>query len=147
MHPKHYFTRIISMGQVNFSKIYQDQPKQTDLVELILTKVHREEKRRQTFRLITQSCCSVFFAILLFPVLAGLFTEISQSGLWQYSKMLITDYDILWSNFSLFILLIVESLPLITLIISLTIITSLVWSISNNVKSLRIVFYRPKLIA
>lgn len=70
-------------------------------------------------------------AAIAIPVTIGLFSSLSQSGFYQYASLAFSDGGTIWNFGKEFVLVLAESLPVTSIIISLALIITTIWSLKK----------------
>jgi hypothetical protein len=95
-------------------------------------------EKKLIFRKWLSAISTVISVIVFVPTINYLWTTLQQSGFWTLLKIIFSDSDIFLTYWQYFMHVLSESLPVFALIIFLTVITFLLWSIGNFINALKI---------
>jgi hypothetical protein len=104
----------------------------------ILARINKEEKHLMIFKALafgSTSLASLGFSLWAIIYLAN---NLKQSGFWQYLSLLFSGDGTVYYYWRELSLSIVESLPIVSLIIFLAAIGILVWSVANTIKDTKL---------
>jgi len=111
----------------------------TGLLEKILKRIHREE-RLLVFRKIIIFSATLGLSLLCFvPSLKMLLSDFSQSGFFNFFSLMFSDYSSIATYWQSFAMILLESLPAVSLAIFLAILLTLLQSIKSLIKNVKII--------
>lgn len=139
MHQKASFFRILCMDdKISQQFIYSEPP--TELYNKVIQRLAQERKISAIKKKLIFSVLVLFTSlILILPLLNNFKQELSQSGFWNYLSLFYFDLDsivLYWQDFSLIIL---ETLPALSLACILTMVFLILLStrlIAQQIKNL-----------
>lgn len=111
-----------------------------ELYHLIISKIKAKEQRRLKWHFGIMGFLSAISFISLVPSLGLLGSNLSQSGFYQYLSLAFSDGGILLNSWQEFSLLIMESLPVVSLVICLAIILVFLWSFIKAFKNYQLLW-------
>jgi hypothetical protein len=106
------------------------------LAAKILIQVNRIEQRKITYQLWIQRTLITASIIGLVPVTLQLGSQLSQSGFYQYISLIFSDGGSLITTLKDFGFILIESLPVMNLIVFCGILTILFWALRNTTRTL-----------
>lgn len=129
----------------NFPDIIQiDPPK--GLYENILAEIEHKKIRSARIWLGFWSVTFSGLFVFLVSVTQNAFYKISQSGLFKYLSLVLSDWDIILGSWKEFALSIVESTPLLEITVTLSIVLTLLVVLKLLTKNIKAAFLPTKLI-
>lgn len=105
-----------------------------NLKSQIVKKIETKEKRLQTARVWIFGSSSIASLGLALSTVIYLANSIKQTGFWQYFSLIFSENKLILDYWREFTLSLIESLPIVGLIILLASIGFFVWSFSNTFK-------------
>lgn len=116
---------------------YTDPPE--GLEELILKSISKERHKSAIFRLTSLGTISTASLFVLVKASISLWQSFSQTGFYDYLSLIISDGSVITTYWKEFAFLLVESLPLIGLILLLSSMTIFIWSSAKALKDARLI--------
>jgi len=110
------------------------------LLEKIITRIHREERILVLRRTIIFSTTLVLSLIGLIPASKILLTDFSQSGFINFSSLLFSDFAVITEHWQSFVMILLETLPALSLALFLAVLITFLQSIKSltkNIKTIR----------
>lgn len=122
---------------------YPIQPP-ADLLNKILKRIHNEERFLLYRRIILFS--GILFSSMLgfLPVARILMSDFERSGFIQFSALIFYDFSIVAAHWQSFAMLILQTLPAISLALFLTVLLAFLQSVKSLARDLRIII-KPKI--
>lgn len=117
---------------------YIDPPQ--DLEASILNIIMKERHKKAVFRLVSLGTLSLTSFYGLIEASLYLWESFRQTGFYEYLSLIFSDGSILTTYWKEFAFSLVESLPLLGLIILLSTTTIFIWSSTKALKDMRLVF-------
>lgn len=110
----------------------------THLTDRICAKIIRIERRLATIRAGITGSVTVLSIISIFPISSLVYSRIIEGGFADYLQLLVSDWDVLISNWGTFSLSLAESIPLTGLIALIGVAFIFFWSLRYAVRNTRI---------
>ena len=129
---------IVYMQEENLKKALQKleyEPK-ADLVENIWQRVVAREKRLIRIKLYAFSLVGFLSLAGLVPVFKALFSDFAQSGFYEYFSLLFSSGNNLFSYWKELVSSLAESLPVLNIIFSFSLIFVFLWSLRYVLKQI-----------
>ena len=111
-----------------------------DLLKKILTRVHKEERLFVLRRIILFSVTLMASLLGIVPALKILLSDFSQSGFVSFFSLMFSDFSSVTSHWQSFSLILLESLPAISLAIFLAVLLTFLQSIKSLTKNIKIIY-------
>ena len=115
----------------------------------ILKTIKREEIKRSVYRLVFSSFLSLASIIIAFVYMVNIFNDFNQSGLSEYLSLIYSDGALLMNYWQIYVMSIVESLPIIPITILVASVWVFVWSANimmTNLKNTNLFSYKKLLL-
>ena len=121
-----------------FSYFSAPQPSD-ELAEKILGKIKQAQKRKAKIRLAVFAVVSVLSVVALVPAGYWLWQDVSQSGFFQFVSLLFSDFGMVLAYWHNFVLAVLESLPVLSLIVFSGVAVLLLESIRSLSRNIKII--------
>lgn len=139
-HQNALFLRIIYM-----TKIILEPP--SDLFEKIIKRIHRERRAVIMRKVVIFSGLLAGSIITLIPSIKMLLTDFNESGFIYFFPLLFSDFSTVLTYWQNFILIVLETLPVISLATSLFILLVFLQSLKLLTKNIKIILGKNYLAA
>ena len=103
----------------------------------ILKTIKREEIKRSVYRLVFSSVLSLASIIIAFVYMVNIFNDFNQSGISEYLSLIYSDGALLMNYWQIYVMSIVESLPIIPITILVASVWVFVWSANTMMTNLK----------
>ena len=103
----------------------------------ILKTIKREEIKRSVYRLVFSSVLSLASIIIAFVYMVNIFNDFNQSGFSEYLSLIYSDGALLMNYWQIYVMSIVESLPIIPITILVASVWVFVWSANTMMTNLK----------
>jgi hypothetical protein len=123
--------------QFNLSRIMNDVEPPKGFGDLLVSEINNLEVKRNKTRLIFGSIVSIASLFALLPSVIYTFSELAQSNFYNYLSLLSSDWQTVMSNWKIFMISLLESVPILPLIFTLVSILFLVVSVKVFTNTLR----------
>ena len=111
----------------------------TDLLEKVLKRVHREERIYAIKRITIFSITLTTSIIAFIPSLNILLADFSETGFINFFNLLFSDFSVVLTYWKSFTLVLLETLPALSLALFLAVIVTFLQSIKSLTKNIKIV--------
>ena len=119
-----------------------------DLFHKIITRI-KEEHRLMSIRrrIFVFSSLSIISIIALIPAFGWVQKSFTESGFFQFLSLIFTDTSVVLAYWKSFTLALIESLPIITLSVFLTVLSVFLSSLKSLAKNIKVVFSYRRLFS
>jgi len=108
------------------------------LLQKIMKRIHREERILVLRRVIIFSTTLLASAIGLFPAFNMLASDFSQSGFFRFLSLTFSDFSVVTAYWQSFAMILLQSLPALSLALFLAIILTFLQSIKSLTKDVKL---------
>jgi len=108
------------------------------LLEKIIKRIHREERILVLRRVIIFSITLLASVIGLFPTYSMLASDLSQSGFFRFLSLTFSDFSVVTAYWQSFAMILLQSLPALSLALFLAIILTFLQSIKSLTKDVKL---------
>lgn len=112
----------------------------TGLLEKILKRIHREERTLVLRKVFIFSATLVGSFIGFIPSVKMLFSDFTQSGFLNFSSLFLSDFSTVMAHWQSFLMVLLETLPVISLAFFLAVLLLFLQSIRSLSKNVKIIF-------
>ncbi len=109
------------------------------LLQKVMDRLHKEERLYALRRVVLFSVVAVGSLVGLLPAFNNLAADFNQSGFWQFFSLAFSDFSIITEYWKSFLMMLLETLPVMSLALFLAVIATFLQSVRSLNKNVKLI--------